>query len=132
MGEDTTGGAEGLTYSLLQVSRLQSHTDLAGLEVVHRVKQLARKQHSTALAQLAPRMTAAIRFVSRGGDDPFAKVKGMRESMIANLEKMLKKMQLKKKAYCDEAYQNPTLANIREVVCVCVCVRVCVCPLHTM
>jgi len=85
--EETTGGAEGQTYSLLQVSRLQSHADLAGLEVVQLVKQLARKHHSTALAQLASRMTAAIRFGSRGGDDPFAKVKGLIESMIAKLER---------------------------------------------
>merc|ERR1719510_113962 len=73
--EETTGGAEGQTYALLQVSRLQTHAALAGLEVVQLVKQLARKHHSTALAQLASRMTAAIRFGIKGGDDPFAKVK---------------------------------------------------------
>jgi hypothetical protein len=99
--EETTGGAEGQTYSLLQVSRLQSHADLAGLEVVQLVKQLARKQHSTALAQLASRMTAAIRFGSRGGDDPFAKVKGLIESMIAKLEKEAEE-DATEKAYCDE------------------------------
>jgi cell division protein FtsL len=99
--EETTGGAEGQTYSLFQVSRLQSHADLAGLEVVQLVKQLARKQHSTALAQLASRMTAAIRFGSRGGDDPFAKVKGLIESMIAKLEKEAEE-DATEKAYCDE------------------------------
>jgi len=99
--EETTGGAEGQTYSLLQVSRLQSHADLAGLEVVQLVKQLARKQHSTALAQLASRMTAAIRFGSRGGGDPFAKVKGLIESMIAKLEKEAEE-DATEKAYCDE------------------------------
>jgi len=99
--EETTGGAEGQTYSLLQVSRLQSHADLAGLEVVQLVKQLARKHHSTALAQLASRMTAAIRFGSRGGDDPFAKVKGLIESMIAKLEKEAEE-DATEKAYCDE------------------------------
>jgi hypothetical protein len=99
--EETTGGAEGQSYSLLQVSRLQSHADLAGLEVVQLVKQLARKQHSTALAQLASRMTAAIRFGSRGGDDPFAKVKGLIESMIGKLEKEAEE-DATEKAYCDE------------------------------
>merc|ERR1719205_588208 len=99
--EETTSGAEGQTYSLLQVSRLQSHADLAGLEVVQLVKQLARKQHSTALAQLASRMTAAIRFGSRGGDDPFAKVKGLIENMIAKLEKEAEE-EATEKAYCDE------------------------------
>merc|ERR1719305_1301576 len=84
--EETTSGAENEAYSLLQVSRLQKHADLAGLEVVQLVKQLARKHHSTALAQLASRMTAAIRFGSQNGDDPFAKVKGLIENMIAKLE----------------------------------------------
>merc|ERR1719507_1141038 len=100
--EETTGGAEGQTYSLLQVSsRLQTHADLAGLEVVQLVKKLARKHHSTALAQLASRMTAAIRFGARGGDDPFAKVKGLIESMIAKLEKEAEE-DATEKAYCDE------------------------------
>lgn len=99
--EETTSGAEGQTYSLIQLARLQTHADLAGLEVVQLVKQLARKHHSTALAQLASRMTAAIRFGSRGGDDPFAKVKGLVENMIAKLEKEAEE-EATEKAYCDE------------------------------
>jgi len=99
--EETTSGAEGQTYSLIQLARLQTHADLAGLEVVQLVKQLARKHHSTALAQLASRMTAAIRFGSRGGDDPFAKVKGLIENMIAKLEKEAEE-EATEKAYCDE------------------------------
>jgi len=99
--EETTSGAEGQTYSFIQLSRLQTHADLAGLEVVQLVKQLARKHHSTALAQLASRMTAAIRFGSRGGDDPFAKVKGLIENMIAKLEKEAEE-EATEKAYCDE------------------------------
>jgi len=99
--EETTSGAEGQTYSFIQLARLQTHSDLAGLEVVQLVKQLARKHHSTALAQLASRMTAAIRFGSRGGDDPFAKVKGLIENMIAKLEKEAEE-EATEKAYCDE------------------------------
>jgi len=99
--EETTGGAESQTYSLLQVSSLQSRADLAGLEVVQLVKQLARKHHSTGLAQLASRLTAAIRFGSRDGDDPFAKVKGLIKSMIAKLEKEAEE-DATEKAYCDE------------------------------
>jgi len=102
MLEESTGGAESQTYSLLQaVSHLQTHADLAGLEVVQLVKQLARKHHSTALAQLASRMTAAIRFGSRSGGDPFAKVKGLIENMIAKLEKEAEE-EATEKAYCDE------------------------------
>jgi chromosome segregation ATPase len=46
-------------------------------------------------------MTAAIRFGSRGGDDPFAKVKGLIENMIAKLEKEAEE-EATEKAYCDE------------------------------
>merc|ERR1719266_2372410 len=99
--EDTTSGAASQTYSMLQVSRLQNRQDLAGLEVVQLVKQLARKHHSSALAQLASRMTAAIRFGASGGEDPFAKVKGLIESMIAKLEAEAK-AEATEKAYCDE------------------------------
>jgi len=99
--EDTTSGAASQTYSMLQVARLQSRADLAGLEVVQLVKQLAKKHHSSALAQLASRMTAAIRFGAAGGEDPFAKVKGLIESMIAKLEAEAK-AEATEKAYCDE------------------------------
>merc|ERR1712008_156961 len=99
--EETTSGAEKESYSFLQVTRLQSRADLAGLEVVQLVKKLARSHHSAALAQLASRMTAAIRFGSRNGDDPFAKVKGLIETMIAKLEKEAEE-DATEKAYCDE------------------------------
>merc|ERR1712204_35958 len=99
--EDTTSGSASQTYSMLQVTRLQNRQDLAGLEVVQLVKQLARKHHSSALAQLASRMTAAIRFGTSGGEDPFAKVKGLIENMIAKLESEAK-ADATEKAYCDE------------------------------
>merc|ERR1712008_54741 len=99
--EETTSGAEKESYSFLQVTRLRSCADLAGLEVVQLVKKLARSHHSAALAQLASRMTAAIRFGSRNGDDPFAKVKGLIETMIAKLEKEAEE-DATEKAYCDE------------------------------
>merc|ERR1719461_771982 len=99
--EETTSGAEKQSYSLLQVTRLETRADLEGLEVVQLVKKLARQHHSSALAQLASRMTAAIRFGSMSGDDPFAKVKGLIETMIAKLEKEAEE-DATEKAYCDE------------------------------
>jgi len=99
--EETTNGAAKESYSLLQVTRLQTHADLTGLEVVQLVKKLARKHHSASLAQLASRMSAAIRFGSMGGGDPFAKVKGLITDMIAKLEKEAKE-DATEKAYCDE------------------------------
>lgn len=97
---ETGGGAAEQSYSLLQTSRLQTGADIAGLEVVQLVKQLARKQHSAALSQLASRVSAALRFGSEGGD-PFAKVKGLIEGMIAKLEKEAEE-EATEKAYCDE------------------------------
>merc|ERR1719362_2597151 len=99
--EKTTSGATSETYSMLQIARLQNRADLVGLEVVQLVRQLAKKHHSSALAQLASRMTAAIRFGASGGEDPFAKVKGLIESMIAKLEADAK-TEATEKAYCDE------------------------------
>ena len=79
----TTSGAEGQTYSLLQ---LKSRADLANAEVVTLVKQLAQKHHSAALAQLASRIAAVMRLGTSGSDDPFAKVKDLISQMITKLE----------------------------------------------
>merc|ERR1719305_220691 len=98
--QESTGGADKQTYSLLQVMRLETHADLTGYEVVQMVKKLARKHHSSSLAQLASRMTAAIRFGSMAGD-PFGKVIGMIKDMIQKLEKEAEE-DATEKAYCDE------------------------------
>merc|ERR1719199_782115 len=68
---EATSGAADLSYSFLQVDRssLASGADLANFEAVHFVRDLARKQHSTELAQLASRMAQAMR--SHSGADPF-------------------------------------------------------------
>merc|ERR1711972_245885 len=61
--KETTGGAEDISYGLNQVSFIQtarshltSSADLRGFEAVRRVRDLARKQNSAALAQLAQRL----------------------------------------------------------------------------
>merc|ERR1712060_435840 len=84
-----TVGAEGATYGLNQVSfvqrsELSSQADLANYEAVRFVRALAKKQHSTALAQLASRMSSAIH--SGSAADPFGKVKGLITDMIEKLE----------------------------------------------
>merc|ERR1719265_1410004 len=64
---EATSGAEGITYSLSQVSLLQvertklsSGADLANFEAVHFVRDLARKHQAPELAQLAMRMASAL------------------------------------------------------------------------
>jgi len=103
--QETSSGAASQTYSFLQIGALaglqiQSRSDLAGSEVVMAVKKLARQQHSEALAQLASRIATVLRFGSSSGD-PFAKVKGLIESMIAKLENEAGN-EATEKAYCDE------------------------------
>merc|ERR1719416_55121 len=95
--QDTSSGAVSQTYSLLQ---LRTRSDLAGSEVVVAVKRLAKKHHSAALAQLASRISSALRFGSSGGDT-FGKVKGLIKDMIAKLEKEAG-AEATEKAYCDE------------------------------
>merc|ERR1719343_1192228 len=65
------------------------------------VKQLAKKHHSAALAQLASRIAAVAKFGASNGDDPFAKIKGLIMDMIAKLEKEAED-EATEKAYCDE------------------------------
>jgi hypothetical protein len=96
---DTSSGAVSQSYSFVQVSsRLQTRADLANAEVVGLLKKLATTHHSAALAQLASRVSAVMRYK---GDDVFAKVKGLIGDMITKLESEAKS-EATEKAYCDE------------------------------
>lgn len=102
--QQTTGGAEGQAYSFFQVastSQLQTGADLRNFEVVNVLKRLAEQQHSAALSQLASRVAVTIRYGHANGEDPFAKVKGLIEDMIAKLMKEAE-AEASHKAYCDE------------------------------
>jgi len=104
--KESTSGAVDQTYSFIQFSsasqsRIQSRMDLVNSEVVTLVKKLARDQHSTALAQLASRMSAVLKYGARDGSDPFSKVKGLISDMIMKLEKEAES-EATEKAYCDE------------------------------
>merc|ERR1712228_327216 len=82
--------------SFLQISEtLRSGSDLAVLESVRLVRDLAEKKHSHALTQLAAKMTAAMH-----GGDQFKKVKGLIRDMIDRLEAEAE-ADASKKAWCD-------------------------------
>merc|ERR1719258_360881 len=106
--KEATAGAAGQSYSFLQVERAQvnSRADLAKAEAVRFVRDLARKSKSAALAQLASRMSSAIR-LSAGEADPFAKVKGLITDMIATLEAEAEE-DATQKAYCDKEMSEAT------------------------
>jgi len=94
---ETTSGASDQSYSFVQVS-MSSGADLANFEAVRFVRDLAQKQKSMALTQLASRMVTAMR---SGNADVFSKVKGLISDMI---EKLLAEAQADatEKAYCDK------------------------------
>jgi len=101
---ETSGGAVDQAYGFLQVnsnSGLRTRADLSNAEVVNVVKKLAQKQHSSALAQLASRIEAVVRYGSSAGEDPFVKIKGMISDMIGKLEEEAAN-DATEKAYCDE------------------------------
>merc|ERR1719262_925299 len=93
---ETTSGATDLSYGLAQVSLLQL---TAPTRVARFVRDLAHKQHSTALAQLASRLDSALRFP--GEADSFAKVKGLIADMITRLEEEAE-ADATHEAYCDK------------------------------
>merc|ERR1712232_1030217 len=94
-------------YSFLQEGsssglRIRSRTDLARSEVIQMIKTLAQQQHSSALAQLASRITAVMRYSARSGSKgPFDKVKSLINDLITKLEAEAS-AEATEKAFCDE------------------------------
>jgi len=77
-------------------SQLSTGADLANYEVVRLVRDIARKEKSSALAQLASSMAMAMH-----SSDPFTKVKGLISDMIDKLEREAD-ADATEKAYCDK------------------------------
>jgi len=98
---DSTGGASDITYGLNQVSLLQISS--RNVEVVRFVRDLARKQGSKALAQLASQMASAAQL--RSGDDVFSKIKGLISDMLEKLEAEAAE-DANLKAFCDKEYKE--------------------------
>jgi len=99
---ETTAGAVGQTYSFFQErSQQHSHAALANAEIVNLVKKLAKQHHSQALAQLASRIATVFRYGTQGGQDPFAKVKGLISDLISKLQAEAG-AEASEKAFCDE------------------------------
>merc|ERR1719446_305836 len=80
---------------------INSQADLVNFEAVRFVRDLAKKQHSTALSQLASRMVSVVRFATGDKADVFAKIKGLIVDMISKLESEAEK-DATQKAWCDK------------------------------
>lgn len=84
-------------------SRTLTKAGQTGVRVANIIRKLAKTQHSAALNQLASRVEATVRFMNRygnKGDDPFKKVKGLIDDMIAKLMKEAQE-EAEMKGYCD-------------------------------
>jgi len=102
--EETAGGAAKKAYSFLQVSassRMETRVTTTRKQVVRLVKKLAKEHHSAALAQLASRIAATMKYSGSSKDDVFGKVKGLIQDMIGKLEKEASE-EADEKAFCDE------------------------------
>merc|ERR1719498_520800 len=114
--QEATSGAAEQSYSFLQMS---SGADLANFEAVRMVRDLAQKNKSPALAQLAQKMAVAMRSGS-GSGDPFAKVKDLIRNMIEKLNTEAE-ADATEKAFCDkemsetEAKQSEKEASIEKL-----------------
>jgi len=82
--------------SLAQESFVQLSSQSSNYEVVRFVRDLAHKESSTLLAQLASHMASAMH-----SKDPFGKVKGLISEMIVKLEASAD-ADATEKAYCDK------------------------------
>jgi chromosome segregation ATPase len=87
--------------NFLQKARISTHADLVNFEAIRFVRDLARKQHSTELAQLASRLTSTARYTSGSQADVFAKIKGLIQDMIEKLEAEAE-ADATEKAFCDK------------------------------
>lgn len=80
---------------------ISTRADLVNFETVRFVKDLARKQHSPELAQLASRMSSTVRFSGGNRADIFGKIKGLVADMITKLEEEAE-ADATEKVFCDK------------------------------
>merc|ERR1719281_1823295 len=97
--KETTGGAADQSYGFDQESFVQLPE--GENRAVRFIRQLAKHQKSSVLAQLASRMASEVRFGTGSQADIFAKIKGLITDMIEKLEAEAE-ADATKKAYCDK------------------------------
>ena len=71
------------------------------------VRRLAEQEHSTALDQLASRISAIMKFGAGADGDPFVKVKDLITDLISRLQAEASS-ETNQKSYCDEEMSKAT------------------------
>ena len=71
------------------------------------VRRLAQQEHSTALDQLASRISAIMKFGAGADGDPFVKVKDLITDLISRLQAEALS-ETNQKSYCDEEMSKVT------------------------
>ena len=99
--KETVSGAAASFLQIQDALAINTQADLVNFEAVRFVRDLAKKQHSTVLSQLASRMVSTIRFATGDKADIFAKIKGLITDMIGKLESEAEK-DATQKAWCDK------------------------------
>jgi hypothetical protein len=111
--KSTTSGASDQSYGFLQL-KMSTGADLANFEAVRFVRDLAHKQNSPVLAQLAQKMAQVMR---SGTKDPFGKVTELIRNLIERLEAE-GEADATEKSYCDKemAYTEDKIAFREEII----------------
>jgi hypothetical protein len=98
---EATSLAQEQQDSFLQIRRSTAKAESRNFQAVQMIRDLAKTQKSTALAQLASQVSSVVSYGTRSGEDVFAKVKGLIADMIEKLEGEAE-ADASKKAYCDK------------------------------
>jgi len=110
---DMHDGAKQTFSKQVSFAQLTSRTkskaggDVVNSEVLRLLRRLSTKTKSTALAQLASRMSSVLRLGSGSGGDVFEKVREMITNMVSNLEADAA-AEASHKLYCDKEMQETT------------------------
>eukprot|EP00933_Yihiella_yeosuensis_P056492 TRINITY_DN556_c0_g1_i5.p1 TRINITY_DN556_c0_g1~~TRINITY_DN556_c0_g1_i5.p1 ORF type:complete len:557 (-),score=222.41 TRINITY_DN556_c0_g1_i5:89-1687(-) len=101
MGASTQQYGAASFLQLGKKSMIRTAADLANVEVVHVIRDLAQKQHSKELALLAQKIGAVMRTSQDSkGPEVMNKIISMIKDMIVSMENRLNE-DTTKKAYCD-------------------------------
>merc|ERR1719159_1314114 len=88
--------------SFLQLKSSTKMSETAtSMQVVKKLREVAKATKSIAIAKLVSALETRIQFAVSNGEDPFAKVKGLIQEMIEKLVKEAEE-EAAHKAYCDE------------------------------